>query len=183
MTLNVRVTDDQLGRYYRKTAAIADRLGKSLAFDDVMDALQRVHDGQFGTGAPNFTHDMRKDGWQLLEDCGFIPAITSVADLEPVSFLRDGEARVNGETMATRAKELKVALGQKQAEYLLEHQGEIPEEFRKYYLVFPGTVWLGSDGYRLVPCLDWDGDKWCLSWIWLDVGFWSSDARLVRPRG
>lgn len=47
MTLNIRVTDDQLGVFYRKMAAIADRLGKSLSFDDVIAALQRVHDGQF----------------------------------------------------------------------------------------------------------------------------------------
>lgn len=47
MTLNTRVADDQLGQYYRKTAAIADRLGKSLDFGSVMDALQRIHDGKF----------------------------------------------------------------------------------------------------------------------------------------
>jgi len=46
MTLNVRVTDDQLGAFYRKTAAIADRLGKSLSFDEVMQALQIIHDGE-----------------------------------------------------------------------------------------------------------------------------------------
>ncbi|MDO8565205.1 MAG: hypothetical protein Q7R67_01075 [bacterium] len=46
MTLNMGVADDQLGQYYRRTAAIADRLGKSLEFEAVMDALQRIHDGQ-----------------------------------------------------------------------------------------------------------------------------------------
>ena len=46
MTLNTRVADDQLGQYYRRTAAIADRLGKYLDFEAVMSALQRIHDGQ-----------------------------------------------------------------------------------------------------------------------------------------
>lgn len=46
MTLSLSVEDDRLGAYYRKTMAIADRLGKSLEFDKVMDALQRIHDGQ-----------------------------------------------------------------------------------------------------------------------------------------
>lgn len=45
MTLNSRVADDQMGQYYRRTVAIADRLGKSLDFTKVMKALQRIHDG------------------------------------------------------------------------------------------------------------------------------------------
>jgi hypothetical protein len=46
MTLNPGVTDDQLGQYYRRMTAIANRLGKSLEFDLVMEALQGIHDGQ-----------------------------------------------------------------------------------------------------------------------------------------
>jgi len=45
MTLNPGVTDDQMGHYYRKTVAIAGRLGKSLQFEKVMEELQRIHDG------------------------------------------------------------------------------------------------------------------------------------------
>ena len=47
MTLSIGVTDDQLGQYLRRTLAITDRLGKSLPFDSVMDALQDIHDGKF----------------------------------------------------------------------------------------------------------------------------------------
>lgn len=47
MTLNVGVTDDQIGQFYRRVAAVADRLGKSLPFDEVMQMLQRVHDRDF----------------------------------------------------------------------------------------------------------------------------------------
>ena len=53
MTLNISVADDQLGAYFRKTAAIADRLGKSLPFEHVMGTLQSLHDGKvklFGAG-------------------------------------------------------------------------------------------------------------------------------------
>jgi hypothetical protein len=46
MTLYSGVTDDQLGRYYRRVNAIAARLGKSLSYDQIMDELQRIHDGQ-----------------------------------------------------------------------------------------------------------------------------------------
>lgn len=45
MTLNLSVTDDQLGQFYRKTSAIAERLNKSLPFDEVMISLQLLHDG------------------------------------------------------------------------------------------------------------------------------------------
>jgi hypothetical protein len=46
MTLRYALTDDQLGQYYRKMNTIADRLGKSLPFDQVMAALQSIHDGK-----------------------------------------------------------------------------------------------------------------------------------------
>ncbi len=47
MTLNMSVTDDQLGQYTRRVAAIAERLGKSLTYEKVMESLQRIHDGEF----------------------------------------------------------------------------------------------------------------------------------------
>lgn len=65
MTLNTRVADDQLGQFYRKTTAIADRLGKSLPFDDVMSALQHIHDGKFNGKAMSQTAAAR-----LLEPFG-----------------------------------------------------------------------------------------------------------------
>ena len=46
MTLSTSVADDRLGQYYRRTAAIAERLDKSLPFDKVMDTLQTIHDGK-----------------------------------------------------------------------------------------------------------------------------------------
>jgi hypothetical protein len=45
MTLEKSVTDDQLGKFYRRMSAIASRLGKSLSYGDVMNALQHLHDG------------------------------------------------------------------------------------------------------------------------------------------
>lgn len=45
MTLEKSVTDDQLGKFYRRMSAIASRLGKSLSYGDVMNTLQYLHDG------------------------------------------------------------------------------------------------------------------------------------------
>ena len=46
MTLALSVTDDQLGRYFRRMVAIAERGDKSLPFDKLMDTLQTIHDGK-----------------------------------------------------------------------------------------------------------------------------------------
>ncbi len=130
----------------------------------------------------NFKFDKTHDGWKLLEDVGFIPEIKSVKDLILTTFLKSGEDSINGEELVSRARgELKANYGQIHAEYLLEHQAEIPQEFRKYYLVFPGTIWRGPGGRRCVPYLYWGGGRWCLSWGWLDDG-WDGDGRLLRPR-
>ena len=44
-------------------------------------------------------------------------------------------------------------LGQWQAEYALEHQDQLSDEFQRFSLVFPGTVWKSPDGNHQVPCL------------------------------
>lgn len=124
-------------------------------------------------------YDKTKDGWTLLEDVLFDGKLF-VPDI--VEFLKPNESSVNGEVMKLRAKELNAHLGQRHAEYLLEHQDLIPKEWRgKYYLTFPGTVWRGSSGGRVVPCLGWNGGRWCLSFCWLGDGWLSSD-RLVSRR-
>jgi hypothetical protein len=46
MTLALSVNDDQLGRYFRRMVAIAERGGKSLPFDKLMGMLQVIHDGK-----------------------------------------------------------------------------------------------------------------------------------------
>ncbi len=123
-------------------------------------------------------YDKTKDGWTRLEHVEFYGQPFTP---EMVEFLKQGESSVNGEVMKQRAKELNAHLGQGHAEYLLENQHLIPAEYRGNYLVFPGTVWQGSDGDRYVPYLSWDGGRWCLDFDWLGDG-WDDDGRLVRLR-
>jgi hypothetical protein len=59
MTLEKSVTDDQLGKYYRRVNAIVSRLGKSLSYSDVMDALQHLHDGTLRLGL-NTAEDLQQ---------------------------------------------------------------------------------------------------------------------------
>lgn len=130
--------------------------------------------------AESFLYDGRNDGSILVED---VPRhIVSVRNLELVPFLKRGEYYVNSEEMARRARvELDANFGQHDAEWVFAHQHEIPEEFRKFYLVFPGTIWQASSGSRCVPCLNWVGERWCLDLGWLVRG-WFSYSRLVRSR-
>lgn len=128
-------------------------------------------------------YDKTKDGWTRLEHVEFYLPDQGGQPFTPemVEFLKQGESSVNGEVMKLRAKELNAHLGQGEAEYWLENQHLIPVECRGKYLVFPGTVWQDSDGDRIVPCLGWRGDRWCLLFRWLGGG-WVSYGRLVRLR-
>jgi hypothetical protein len=129
----------------------------------------------------NFVRDMAKEGWTLLADARD-PWPISVGNLELVSFLMDDDdGIIGGENVAARAVALNANLGQRHAEYLLDHQDEIPEEFRKFYLIFPGTKWRDRSGYGRVPYLYWIGGQWYLLFFWLGHDFYSSD-RLLRPR-
>lgn len=132
--------------------------------------------------SPLFKRDMRKEhGYKLMEEGPQHPEGVAVADLERIEFLNFDERSFTGKELQKRARKLNINLGQHTAEYLLEHQDEIPEEWRGTYLVFPGTVWRGSGGDRSVSCLYWGGERWCLDFGWL-VGRFSSDIRLVRVR-
>lgn len=122
--------------------------------------------------------DKRREGWILMEDTNntklFLPS-----QLKLVSFLREGEIYISGEELVKRAKEMGANLGQAQAEHLLKHQQEIPEDWEKfyYYLLFAGTSWRDRDGRRYVPCL-YRRRRWGLSFYC----FFGSSGRLLRPR-
>lgn len=126
-----------------------------------------------------FRFDKTKDGWELVEDTPLEGEPTLILD----TFLREGESSVVGHTMLERAKEgaeeRGARAGQLHAERMLEHQEKIPVEWRKFYLVFTGTVWRDSDGDLFVPCLYWDVGKWHLRWFCLGPD-WGGFARLVR---
>ena len=150
-----------------------------------MESVRRLLADELVISPPLFVNailkrDMRKEGWKLLEHT--MRCITSAADLEAVSFLRGREDYTNGEEMVRRARtELDTNYSQEDAEFLLDHQNEIPTELRPYLLVFTATIWEDSDGHRLIPCIHWNGERWGLRFDWLDGDF-GSRYRLVRPR-
>lgn len=178
-------TTDQKARLLDLTTGVLElvRDGKR-SIEDVSDVLQIIKDNQDFLmqlrGLPVFSRDMRKEGWKLIEDVGG-PGKVVITDLEAISFLREGEDRFSGDVIRSRAVELGANFGQSQAEFLLEYQQEIPKGFRKFYLVFPGTIWRDSGGRLGVPDLCWRGDRWVLGFSWLG-SVWGSRGRLLRPR-
>lgn len=74
-----------------------------------------------------FKTDKTKDGWELIEDVGFEPVLTSSTQLELVTFFKGNESYINGEVMIERARgELKANLGQQHAEWLFTFPPKIP---------------------------------------------------------
>lgn len=121
-------------------------------------------------------NDKRSEGWELLEDVD----VQGNPILELVEFLGKGENQVIGKSMFDRAVKIGNRAGQQHAERLLTQQHEIPEEWRKFYLVFPGTKWhYPSNVSPIVPVLTWDVDLWYLYLAPL-VYRWGSRNRLVR---
>lgn len=127
---------------------------------------------------PTFTHDKTKDGWTLVQNMTE-PVGIYISKFKMVSFLKSGESYIKGEEMRRRAINMKCNFGQTTAEYFLAHQDEIPKEFRKYYLVFPGTVWQYPRGSHGVPCLVWNGYWWNLYFYWLGGGWCGIFYRLL----
>lgn len=104
-----------------------------------------------------FSQDMRKKGWALLEDTP--QRITSARLLELVPFLKGEESSTSVKELIERAKELNANYGQRDAEYFLDHQEEIPKEFRDFKLVFTATLWESSDKRQHMPHLYWHGGR------------------------
>ena len=123
-----------------------------------------------------FDHDKRQDDWKLKAD-----TTAKEGEFRPelAEILREGESHVPGETMLERAEDF--GLGQHHAEAMLRHQPAIPKEWRKYTLVFTGTVWRDPGGHRDVPFLCWSGKEWRLNFSQLRSSF-ASHCRLVRAR-
>ncbi|MDP3093640.1 MAG: hypothetical protein Q8N16_02645 [bacterium] len=141
--------------------------------------LQKAIEGCFG-GTPAFSRDLAKSGWDVIENAQ-LPWPIAIANLELVSFLGKNEKYISSEEVRRRAKELGANLGQRHAEYLLEHHNEIPAEWQKFCLIFAGTVWRHPDDNLYVPYLCWRGGMCDLNFFLLGCD-WDSRGRLVRQR-
>ncbi len=149
---------------------------------DDPEGLANVLSGLVGSSEVGSTleHDKTKDGWELVEDA-VEPAQVSGDTIELTPFKADGEEDLFGDEVVERVLALERMLGQRHAEYLLAHPDEIPEDFQRYSLIFPGTVWRSPEGNHQVPCANWRQGSWELTFGIVEGGFDASD-RLVRLR-
>ena len=143
--------------------------------DNVLGSL--VVSGEVGS---TLQHDKTKDGWRLVEDAVDPPTVSGDT-IELTPFQADGEEEVYGDEVVDRVLALDGMLGQRHAEYLLQHPDEIPDDFQRYSLIFPGTVWMSPEGNHQVPCANWRQGSWELTFGIVEGGFDASD-RLVRLR-
>lgn len=125
--------------------------------------------------------NLKGKGWRIVEDVK--ASKFEVSDLELVSFLKKGEKSVDGEEMRKRAVSLKANSGLDDAKYILDHQADIPVEFRKKYLMFPGTLF----DCLHVTSLFWHEGEWKPSFV--PVGFisgflsgYEEDSAFVRSK-
>lgn len=109
-----------------------------------------------------------------------LKAPESALKYELATFLKKNEDYISGTELLKRAKKQGITTGKEDTYYLLEHQNEIPKEWREYYLIFPEYLQDRGRGRR-VGGLDWYGGRWVLDFGWLRDGFRRS-ARFARPR-
>ena len=125
-------------------------------------------------------NDKTEMGWQLIEDV-VEPMAISFDILEANQILEDGMDLLGDEMVEYVEKLDAPKLGQRHAEFLVEHQDLIPEELRRNSLVFLGTVWLGTEGNHHVPCLSYYQGVWELTFGILEGGVESRDL-MVQPK-
>ncbi len=132
-----------------------------------------------GGGIGSLRNDKSLDGWELVRDVTE-PESVSADSIEMAPFA-EGIEDLIGEPMVELIMGTPDLLGQRHAEYLLDHQEQIPEEFQRYSLVFPGTIWRSQDQNHQVPCLTCRQGVWDLIFGILEGGFDSRD-RIAQVR-
>ena len=134
----------------------------------------------FDSNAP-FANDKTAEGMELLEDVAE-PTQISAETIGETQVFGDDEPFVVGDDVVDRVRGMSPKLGQRHAEYLLEHPDLIPDDFRRYSLVFGGTLWRDQAGNHYVPCLSRSQGEWKLIFGILEMGMDNSD-RMAVPVG
>lgn len=132
--------------------------------------------GSIDPSAP-FQNDKATEGWELLVDQPE-PDRISADSIELAIFIEEGQPDLIGEDMVEHVLAIKSKLGQRHAEYLIDHQQVIPEEFRRYSVIFPGTVWTDSVGNHYVPYIRYRQEVWTLDFGIVEGGVDDRDRYL-----
>lgn len=179
MTMSSIVTDEQLGKYFRKMTAIRDRLGKSLPFEKVMHALQDIHDGKFDSllkidRTKPFDFSMfagsenPEQGQRIIEQDknAFFLKLIDCREIVLTHEMHGIERSITGEERIKRLIPAgHIRLDAQILFILLENPHLIPESWKcgddgnPCYIAFDGTI-IESNGVRHVFYCYWAKDKW-----------------------
>lgn len=119
-------------------------------------------------------------GWKTRKKFDVEPMLKSVVDLvADVQRIRCARPDPLHEVSDILERSIP-GLGLSDAAFLYERRNEIPEELRKYVLVFTGTVLSGRGGFgRYVTHLFWLDGQWQLDFF--NIGSdWRDDYRIAR---
>ena len=125
-------------------------------------------------------NDQSAEGWRLVEDVTE-PAEISAELIQVRTLTEDGGVDLFGEEVVEKVQAIESRLGQRHAEFFLEHPEQIPEDYQKCMLVFPGTIWFGTDNNHQVPCLTYRQGGWGLIFGILEGGLEDRDL-IVQPK-
>jgi hypothetical protein len=189
---NKKLTDDQIGKLYRKTNEVIRRINEgTITYDTSLEVMQKIIiEGKSSNHLRVINGQAEINMIEHLIDCDstpFIPNGWSVEEHKKGGFLKFDPAKISLYLSKKQKKgsigghDLRKNLADKPVmnanilDYLLAHPELIPEEWKGKYIFFWGTIYRRSDGRLYVRCLDWDGSEWVWHFYWLDGVFFSAD--------
>lgn len=125
-------------------------------------------------------NDQTKEGWRLVEDVTEPSEISGDA-IQTRTLTEEGGVDLFGDEVVEKVQAIESRLGQRHAEFFIEHPDQIPEEYQKFMLVFPGTIWFGTDNNHQVPCLTYRQGEWTMIFGILEGGLEDRDL-IVQPK-
>jgi hypothetical protein len=152
--------------------------------EDALRALLTGDGAPSGTAASQqisgaFQNDKAAMGWTLVDDVTE-PTSISIDTIELQAIIEEGGPDLLGEEMVDYVEKITTPkLGQRHAEFLLDHPDQIPEEFQRLSLIFLGTVWRGPEGNHHVPCLSFYQGAWEITFGILEGGVETRDQMVV----
>ncbi len=170
----IKPTSEQVSVYARRENELRQRYLKGvLDVDAVLEGLQRLMEMTRGcincNGQPEIPNwaDQEKPISQHIP-CGMVDP----AKLATEAVFQKNELYLNGEEFVARAQKLEGAMNACAFDFYArsENWKYLPEKDVDI-IVFPNTVFRGSDGDRFVRYLYRGGLEWDRNFHWLDYGF------------
>lgn len=128
-----------------------------------------------------FKSDRQIPNYRIISDVGRKPRIFTPKNLELVYPLKEGASWGRNDDVLRMARSIGANLGKYHLLFLLRHHKEIPEEYKEFHILFPGTIWRpsGRGDASYFPVLRWNKNKDHWAWNQWRVGWvvdWFQDS-------